>query len=264
MPNVLWLITLLFTLSVSSIASAQSTRSLSGTLTLDVGPSEIARDIEITVNNHSFVVIPPAFTILRPITSRESTIVRMQSGTSQVNYSIENIVTDPVDYSIAIRCLGCANNIPTQFYTPSGNAFGLVNSAFIDPEDLPTTLDFTAITRASIKGEIVLNKTSERDLRFRVTVLSDQNIDRTFGTPSLVILALGENSISYSITGLPREIGSDQYRVKLECTNCLGQSRRAQFFANTLSPNQNHSEIDFLATDISVPVLAPILLILLE
>jgi len=264
MLKALWLIVILFTFSNCKIALGQSTRSLSGTVTLDLTPSEIDRDIEISVRNHSFVVIPPNFQILRPITSRESSTVKMLAGTTQVNYLLENIIIDPVDYSISIRCIGCSIDMPDQFYTSEGNAFSLINSAYIDPLDLPNTLDLTAITRAEISGEITLDKIATRDLLYTLTVFSAENRDRIFATLSPITIASGTTSTSYSVTGLNRAIGSDRYRIKIQCINCIGQARAEQVFIRALSPNQNHSQIDFSVIDIPIPVIAPILELLLN
>ena len=213
MSKTLWPIIALLSFLAADIALAQDTRSLSGTLRLDVGPSDNDRNIEITVRNHLFIVIPPNFTILRPILSSESVIVQLAEGSSQVSYSIDNIITDPVDYSISVRCLGCAIDIPNQFYTPNGNTFGLGLTAFIDPQGLPDTLDLTAITRAKIDGEIVLNEVSDRDLQFELTVFSSENADDILSTISPIILASGQESVSYSIKGLNRSIAPAQYRV---------------------------------------------------
>jgi len=248
---------------MSNEVSAQSTRSLSGTLSIDIGTNEIDRNIEITVNNHSFVVLP-SLAFIRPITSSETAIVALPAGSSQLSYTINNIISDPVDYSVRIRCLGCSVDIPTQYYTTNGNAFGLVDSAYIDPNNLPTTLNLTAISRARITGTITLDQIADRDLRFRVSVLGSDNTERIFGVLNPIIMRSGTSSVSYSIGGLRRNSGSDQYRVQLECLNCVGSSRSAQFFARVLSPTQNHNRIDFAATNVSIPILAPIIELVLE
>jgi len=248
---------------------AQTTRSLTGRVNLDVGPSDKNRMIEITVNNHSFVVIPPNFTILRPITSSRSTLVMLPARESSFTYLIDSIIfdpskSDPVDYSVALTCIGCSGDIPTQYYSPAGNKFGLTNSTFIDPDDLPPILNFTATTRASIIGTINLNKPSSRGLSFTATIFSAQNPQQIFKTVSNIILPLGASNISYSVTGLNRNIGSDQYRIKVVCTNCFGQSRRAQVFANELSPNMNHTDINFAVTDLPPISIAPIIELILH
>jgi len=95
-------------------------------------------------------------------------------------------------------------------------------------------------------------------------VLGSDNTERIFGVLNPVIMRSGTNSVSYSIGGLRRNTGSDQYRVKLECVNCMGSSRRAQVFARVLSPTQNHNRINFVATNVSIPILAPIIELVLE
>lgn len=263
MKKILLIIIFLAATIATSISLAQSMRSLSGTITLDVGPSAIDRTLLVTVRNHSFVALPSG-AILRPIISSRSTAVELPKQSSNINYSINDILTDAVDYSISIECTSCTNDFPLQFYAPDGNRLGLTNSTYIDPDELPDELDITAITRASISGEITLDRTAERDLGFRLTVVSSQNPAFIFQTSSPIRLSLGQRSTSYSVSGLNRAIGSDQYRLQLQCVNCMGASRQPQIFSSSLSPNENHSEINFMVTDEPFISIAPILNLLLE
>lgn len=258
------ILTLLIACAVNSnLTWSQTTRGVSGAITLDVTPSDKNRVIEVTVNNHSFVVIPP-FTIIRPITSSQSTRVTLTAGESTINYFIDGIIDDPVDYTIELNCIGCSSDFPRQYYSPDGNKFGLANSTYIDPDDLPVVLNLTAITRASITGEIYLNNISDRDLLFTVTVFSAQNPQQNFKTKSAITLPAGSLNTAYTISGLSRAIGSDQYGIRLQCTNCYGKSRQPQNFSKTLSADENHSDIDFSVTDIARIVITPILDLLLQ
>lgn len=201
----------------STLALAQTTRSLSGTIELDVAPNQKNRVIEITVNNHSFVVLP-SLAILRPITSSQARRVTLPAGQSSVDYFVDGIIddpssNDPVDYTIALRCIGCSSDFPLQYYSPTGNKFGLANSTFIDPDDLPAVLGLTAITRATIRGQIDLGQMADRDLIFTVTVLSAQNSQQVLATKRSITLPMGSSNTGYTITGLRRSIGSDQYRT---------------------------------------------------
>ena len=245
----LLLISLIITIILGNAAWAQ-TRSLSGRLSLDIGPSETDRQIMITVRNHSFVIIPPTFAILRPVTSLESTIVSLTKGTTNVDYVINDIITDPVDYSISINCIACSDSLPTQYYSPSGNRFGLSGSAYLDPDELPDVLNLTATTRASISGEITLNRVADRKLNFSVTVFSRNNPSILYKVLSPIPLTSGMATTAYTVVGIDRAIGSDQYGVRLQCINCFGRSKIAQVFDEALSPNENHSSINFSANEI--------------
>ena len=262
--SILFIVSALYSIELISMAHAQSTRSLSGTLTLDTGVASNDYPIDITVRNHSLVVVPPFFQIIRPITSRASARVMLPAGESQLSYQISNIITDPVDYSIEIRCDGCGDSIPTQYFAPGGNRFGLPDDVFIDPEDLAQTLSLTAITRAKISGTIGLHaqQIAGRDLRFEISVVNSQ-IPQIVYQITNIVLAPGTSHINYQLTGLPRETSGADYRVRLRCTNCFGRASALQSFMNTLSTSQNHTEIDFTVTgtnSVAVPAVIDLLL----
>ena len=259
----LLLASLIIAIVLGNAAWAQ-TRSLSGSLSLDIGPSDIDRQIVITVRNHAFVVIPPTLAILRPVTSLESTTITLPKGSVNVDYLINNIINDPISYSISIECIACSNDLPTQYYSPSGNRFGLSGSAYLDPDELPDELNLIGITRASISGGITLDRTADRTLNFNLTVFSINKPDLSYRVLSPITLAPGMSTTDYSVTGLNRAIGSDQWGVRLQCINCFGASRRVQVYDRALSPNENHSSINFFVSDEPVPTLAPIMNLLLE
>lgn len=263
MKNTLLFISLLIAALHANTSLAQSSRSLSGILTLDVNPSNVDRTLLLTVRNHAFVVLP-TFAISRPIISSRSVTVQLLKDRSSVNYSIDNILTDPVDYSIEIDCLSCTDDFPLQYYAPNGNSLALTNSIYIDPEDLPTVLNITAITRAHISGEVMLDRISDENLTFTLSVLSAKNPALVFQTRSPIVLPVGQRSVLYSVSGLRRAIGSDRFRVQLQCISCVGPSRRPQTFSQLLSPNENHTDIDFIATDEPFISITPILNLLLE
>lgn len=253
---------LIIAIVLGSTAWAQ-TRSLSGRLSLDIGPSDIDRTVMISVRNHSFLVLP-TFTILRPITSIESTTVTLATGSASVDYVINDIIADPIDYSISIECIACSNNLPTQYYSPEGNRFGLSNSVYIDPDELPNVLNLMAITRASISGDITLDRIADRALNFRVTVFSIDNPNISYKVLSSITLVPGMSTTSYSVSGINRAIGTDRYGVRLQCINCFGASKRAQVYDGALSPSENHSSINFFASDERAPTLAPIIDLIIE
>lgn len=244
------------------ISSAQ-TRSLSGVISLDVGTSDIERTIIVSVRNHSITVVPPFFSIIRPVTSVETTTVVLPQGSSSVAYSVQNIISNPVDYSVALQCVNCTDNFPIQYYASSGNRFTLGGPTFIDPADLPSTLNITAITRSTISGDIILDQVADRALNFSIDIFSSQRPELSFQTLSSITLEQGQRSVSYIVNGLNRSIGLDLYGVRLQCTNCFARSRAPITFERLLSAEQNHSSINFEVTDEESAPIAPILNLLL-
>ena len=261
----------LLVLSILLIANIQASfaqeqfRSLSGELNLDVGVAQQDLNLRVTVRNHSFVVISVfPFIALRPIMSEVSDTIFIAKDTSSADYSISQIIEDPVDYTIKIECLACKDIIPTQYYAPSGNSFGLPNSVYIDPADLPAVLNVELISRAQIAGEIELagNMVSKRDLVFTVSAVNADNPAIVYQSINDLVLAQGESSVAYQLTGLSRTV-SPGYRVQLQCTNCFGRSAQKQTSSDVLTGGQNHQAINFLVTDIPFVPLASILQLLL-
>ena len=67
MKKIIFLLSNTLFLTLISVQAFAQTLSLNGQLTLDVFQPNAEYDLEVTVRNHGFVVIPPAFTILRPV-----------------------------------------------------------------------------------------------------------------------------------------------------------------------------------------------------
>jgi len=250
----------------SNRVMGQETRTLEGEVSLDLGPATKDLLIEITVSNHLFVVIPPTFTIIRPVTSRETRRVIIERGESSVNYFVDNIITDPVDYSIEFSCINCTDAFRTQYYTPTGNRFGLVNSAYIDPEALGASVNVVIVTDASIEGEISLinNAVALRDLEYELVVASNNSPQVVYRRLSNIRMRAGQNSVAYRVTGLRRRIGPDLFLIQLRCTNCRGKSARTQSFDGPLSPALNHTGIDFISSDEAAINIAPVIDLLLR
>ncbi len=240
------------------LATAQA-RSLSGVITLDTDSAKADLPIDITVSNHSFAVVPPSFTIIRPVTSKQTRRVVIVQGEVQVDYLVEDIIDDPFTYTIRMDCVGCSSVFRRQYYSPSGNRFGQGNSVHIKPADLPASLDLTLITDASIEGKVELqSEVANKDLRFELNVSSTQNRNVVYRTLSDIVLAKNESSVTYSVTGLRRSIGNTQFRVSLRCLNCAGASGETQFFASPLSPDENHRNVDFLVSNPPLIIVSPI------
>lgn len=248
-------------LTCSWSVTAQTNLSLQGTVFFDVPP---ARDItvEISVRNHSFVVLPPPLGFIRPITSSVMTVVSVPNGSQSISYLIEDIEPDPVDYTIQIKCLGCSGTVPTQYYTMNGNATGLVNSAFIDPLDLPSELNLNLITRGMISGEIELLNESSQDLEFIVEAFDNNVPEFAIAQSPPIVLPAGELIVDYQIRGIRRN--NVQLRLEAKCENCFGRARKPQTFERLLSSQEDHNGINFSFEGRGTPVLAPILLPLIE
>lgn len=245
-----------------SCSFAQSTRSLQGRLSLDVAPNITNRTIEISVRNHSFVVIPPAFTILRPIISTQSTVVPMPVGVSSVDYLIDGISTDAVDYSIQITCVGCGADFRTQYYSPSGNKYGLADAVYLDPDALPDQLNLNAITAVTISGKLVLETVSERELSFELSVYDFDKPQQVYQQQSIALPA-GARQVDYAITGMNRLTHAASFGIRVSCTVCFGISRKTIEYPSALAASLNHQQIDF-GIGGAMPVLVPSIYLLLN
>lgn len=245
----------------SNLSYAQSTRQLTGLVNLDVGPATENLTIDITVNNHSFV-FAPIIGIIRPIQSSVTSRIQIVKGSFSGNYALAGIIDDPVDYTIELRCVNCADLIPRQYYSANGNTLGLANSAFIDPDELPEQLNITVISRAVIAGKVELLKPSKRDLSFTVDVVSANNPLVSLSSIPAITLAAGQTNTDYQVKGLRRDDGP--FLVKLRCNNCYGQARAERIFGQQLSGTSNHADIDFLLANEGTFSLVPILRLLTE
>lgn len=244
------------------ITQAQTTRSLVGQISLDVAPAIKDLAIDITVRNHSFAVLPPPFGIIRPIQSTATARVTIAKGESNTPYALTGIVENPVDYTIQIKCPGCEDIIPTQYYSPDGNRFGLSNSVYIDPDDLPTQLALVALTRATISGEINLLNPASKDLNFTLEVAADGYPDFIYGSDSSLKINKGDQTLSYQISALERS--SDSFLVSLQCGSCFGSARRKRLFETPLSSQSNHTNIDFILIDEGIAIISPVINLLLD
>lgn len=243
-------------------SQAQSTRTLQGTLSLDVASNIKNRTIEISVRNHSFVVVPPAFTILRPITSAQSTLISMPMGISSVNYLIDTISPEAIDYSIQIKCLDCVADFRTQYYSPIGNQYGLANAIYLDPDALPDQLDLNAITAVTISGQLQLLEVSSRDLTFELSVYDFNQPQRVYQQQS-IFLPAGASTVDYIVTGMTRTSDESSFGVRLKCTVCNGVSQQTLEYPARLSAGLNHQQINF-TIDGATPLIAPSIYLLLN
>ncbi len=242
-------------------AYAQQVRTLAGEIRLDVGVAVADLAVDVTVNNHSFVVVPPSFTIIRPITSRQTRRVTLRQGEDSALYFVDNILTNPVDYTVEFRCVGCRDTFRTQYYSEGGNRFGFANSVYLDPPSLGPVLNTTIITDATIAGEISLagGALAARDLVYEIVIASSLNSDIVYAREPNIRLLEGESVVSYEVTGLRRAIGANLFSVSVRCTNCFGESAKAQTFPEGLSPNENHQGISFLVDDEAPAEVGPVI-----
>ena len=235
------LVTLLLLFYCQS-AAAQGNRTLSLDINLDVGVVDRPLDLEVTVSNHSFVFIFPN-TIIRPLLSQRTTTVRLPAGAQSVTAFIDEILPDPTDYVVEINCISCVDTVPQQYYRPQGNITALGDSAFIDPDDLPSQIDVSLITRAQITGQIrlVADQLAEQDLLFEVNVINEGSTSVL--QSAQVTVAAGQNEVNYVIRGLNRN--ASQLEVLARCLDCDSIVPSVQTFSDLVSAQTDANGIDF-------------------
>jgi len=225
---------------------AQESRSLLINVGLDVGVVERDLSIQATVNNHSFVVITVfPFVAIQPISSQSSVLFQLPKGETEAIVFIEDILADPVDYSVEFNCLNCVDTVPRQFYRPDGNSTTLAGATFIDPEDLPLQISSDLITRAQISGQLSLlaEQTIDRELVFEVAV-SDFSTGNVLQSQRVRLMA-GENSVNYIFRGITRNAFVD-LELSARCVTCIGISPISQRFNQVLSTQSDSQDIDFI------------------
>lgn len=267
-PALLLIISAVFLTFGVNPAAAQQTRSLFGEVSLDVGvaPKDLA--IDVTVNNHAFVVVPPTLTIIRPITSKQTRRITIKKGEASATYFVDNIITDnppPIDYTVSFKCVACSDVFRTQYYAESGNRFGFANDVYLDPATLGASLDINIVSDVRLSGTLNFENgaASKRALNFEIVISDPVNSSVIYLRRSNIILLQGQSSVNYQVTGLRRQTGNRQFSVGVVCTNCFGDSAKLQLFPQILSTSENHLGIDFLVTDQAPKVVAPIIDLLL-
>ena len=238
-------------LASQAVFSQIDTRSLNGVISLDVSEVDTDLQLNVAIRNHSFVVLSVfPFIAIRPVISQRSETIKIDKGAASASYRIDGIENDPVDYSIQISCLACGSYVPTQFYTSTGNRFSLSGGAYIDPDDLGSTLDLNIITRGRIEGEIVLkgDKVSNRDIKLTLSVVSSVDNSIILKTIEGLTLATGKSRLAYSVSGLDRSLARG-YQIKVDCENCFGKSARSIFSEIVLNSSVDHKAVDIVITD---------------
>jgi hypothetical protein len=251
--NSLWLLLLC---SVDVFAQS-SERTLSGLIALDTAINQ-PLSIEVTVRNHGFVVIPPAFTILRPIISSVSDVKVLEPNQTSAAFTISGISSNAVDYSIRFRCIDCSEKLRDQYYTLTGTQLGLSGPAYIDPSDLPVNLSRTLDTLGTVSGQVLIGAAAERSLPITIRLL-DADSDSVIQTQS-VILRKGQVAIDYSMDGLNRS-RSEGYSVEMECFRCEQSLVRT---AAILAASEDHEGVDFKVLASANFLLSGVLILLLS
>lgn len=238
---------------------AQQARNLNVDLQLDQ-PYDQALVIEVSVRNHSFIIVPPTFTILRPILSSVTQTVVIAQGELNAALSIEDISVDAIDYSIRFRCLSCASSVPTQYFTASGTRLGLVNDAYIAPQALPSSINVSLQTLGFITGQVLLDNGALADSNVRTTIrLSDSGTGQLVSRQPITILA-GDTKAEYRFEGLRRS-GGVRYLLQLGCSNCR---RVRQSVDTALDSAMNHSGIDYVVQERRIDISGIVTLLLSE
>ncbi len=255
---------------LSLSANAQQTRSLDGAITLDVGQIDRDLTLALTVNNHNFVVLP-TFAFIRPITSSRTVTVDFLAGADQMEFTIDGIIENPVDYSIEIQCLGCSDSVPRQYFTQGGNLLGLVGAAFIDPDDLASSIDISLISRSQISGVIQLQtpqeapQVADRDLSFVVdaVVPNAGGQAQQLLLSQTVMLSAGESQAAFILRGISR---STQPGVSLvaRCQSCLGVLPRQIQSEQLFSALVDHTGVEFIFDSNATPTITGAIDLILE
>ncbi len=247
-------------------ASFAQSLNLTGSVQLDFGVASNDYDVEVTVSNHSFVVISVApLVIIRPIISQVTETVTIEQGQSSTNFAISGISTDAVDYVIGFRCDDCDGVFSPQYYSPDGNKLSLVNQVYIDPADFPGNLNFTLTSGISISGIVGLEegKLAKKNLSLLLSIYDSDDPTNLFRRIGLTI-PQGSNSTSYSIDKLVRETELSGFYLQLECLNCLTSSVLAIDYPIFLDPAIDHTDINFELAFTDSVFLTPIYYLLLD
>lgn len=250
MNSRLIIFTSFFLLLFTSVCYGQNTAdtiSLEGNVNLDFGVASSDFEVEISVSNHSFVVISVfPVTIIRPLLSRVTESVTIAQGQSSVDYMLNGISTNAVDYVIDFRCDNCDGVFSPQYYTTNENSFSMSNAVYIDPSEFPNNLDFTLISGSSITGVISLAEggLAKRDLNFLISALDPIDPNNIFRRISITI-PKGSNSAAYAIDQLVRDSELTGFDVQLDCLNCLTTSILTINYPDTLDPLIDSTNINF-------------------
>lgn len=238
---------LLIYISTSFAQDSNDTLNITGNVSLDFSVAQRDYIVEVTVSNHSFIVIPPGFTIIRPLLSRVRKSVTIPQGQSSIDYEIEGISVDAANYVIDFRCENCNGVFTPQYYTKKGNSFFRNNDIFLDPEDLPTNLNFILTSGVSITGLVSLpdGNNASKDLMFLLSVIDSSNPINVLRRMNIII-PKGNNSSTYSIDGIVRETGLVGFDLALECINCTTGSTLLINHSTTLDSSTDHTDIDFV------------------
>lgn len=241
----------------------QTTRSLSGNVVIDVGTIDRDLNIELTVSNHSFVVLP-TFTIIRPITSQRSTTVQLPAGQTSAAFIIDEIILDPVDYSIRIDCLSCRDSITLQYVAEPQNLTVLAGDAFLDPDQLPAEIEIELLSRAQFSGSIALfnDQLAADDLQFEVTAIAPQQNDRVLQSSRLV-LTQGQNQVGFVLRDIDRNIPGG-VQILARCLGCIGVFPGVQRLSQTFDPASDQQNILVQFNGDFQPLIAPAIYLLLE
>jgi len=226
---------------------AQETRSLSVALNFDT-PYDRPLQLEVSVRNHSFVVVPPSFTIIRPIVSSVTQSISLAAGQSSAAITFTRVLTEAIDYSIRVRCVNCPAALPTQYSLTPVSETGIAsttrvlgNSAYIDPEDLAQNLSVALETFGVISGQIQRHDDESSAKRIVVSVVvSNAEFDNELSQQRVEIKP-NMASFDYRVEGLDRRF-ADNYHLQARCVQC---EPKVISWPNDLDASLNYQGINF-------------------
>lgn len=238
---------------VSGVCVAQQSRSLEVNIQL-APPSDQTLLLEVSVRNHAFILVPPTFAIIRPITSLVTQTLQIEPGQSAASITLQGISTDAVDYTVRFRCLNCSDSIPLQFLisprASSGTSRGLIDDAYIDPEDLEPAINVELDTLGFIRGVVRLAQGQAAENDVRLTVRAVDAVSGQLASSQPIRIVAGDNIAEYRLNGLARRENSS-YIVEVSCGNCRPVR---QVFEQSLDSMSNHSAINFQVEEGTVPI----------
>ncbi len=250
----------LYMLTVGCLASAQQVRSVAVEFNLETA-SDISLPIEVTVRNHTVVVVPPNFTIIRPIISSVTQTLTLPANQTRIALRFSNVSTEAVNYSIRIRCLACDDEFPTQYYLlrngQARSTRALIDDAYLSPSELDNLAPIDIETFAVLSGTINLRsgRFAPRIVRARLQV-TDAQTGRLLDVNGLVTLK-SDDVTGFRLNRIDRRF-VNQFNLSLKCTQC---ERKQYRFNRQLSATENHTnlKIDALLGPPNLPWLSLLL-----
>lgn len=248
-------------LALPKLAYSQlNTTPITGTIRIDQGVVESNLSLTIEVDIRGFSINPISY----PIISTKSTNVTLAAGQSSVAYSFNPLIIGGVFYSLNVSCASCPDVSSLIYYTSNGNTYSFSNSVILDRDEIPSSANFVLRTFSSVSGLIALEdgKLADKNLSFGVNAFNASTNEFLRGQAGFIVKK-GTNSTLYNLSGVPRAIAPNGFKMQAVCFNCSGQQETFEY-PQTISSLTNHSDINFIIPVSKVVFLPAIIELLLE